>query len=665
MRKKLLLPILFVLALLMCSCGKPRSTDVNTTTTPTESEAPTTTAEPELPTEPPIRLSDYAVEASAGLYDLSSLAEIDGLTLKCASWIDDSHILLVYLSGDYDSIYLYSLSTENGVNKELHHWDGCDMTYELQYLEIVSADPVIICDQASQIFYVYDPNTGGDYVISPYADSDTHYTNTAGNHGLYAVSLDSGAIEYVDRNNTRTVVWEPQENAPYSFTSIIFASDDGRYLICYGTDIYTLSSGYYVLDTQTGMPVGHFSYYSSIKMLDDMIYSMDYNDGELVWEVRQYDDPTNVSRYNVPCEQYPSLFEPQGDTIWTGICVEDSVVLSQYSLQDCEQTYSASLTIGIESGCLFSREFSISPDSSKLVFVAGIWDSFDRVYMWVPSESFVTHDFLGCSTYEDPQDYSFALSEWSEDDEITLLIREIYEKHGINVICGEDVRVDFGDYVTATCSDRFEIIDSLNSLAHTLNRYPEGFFEYLVSDYYLSGINIYLTGKISPAADTSIDNAAAFANTISDYQIIAMDITCYSDEESTIYHEFSHAIYNRITFEENRDQREYFDENYFFTLNPPGFEYYYSYLDENGNGYDWVGSSVNTGSDYYLDYDLNNVYFVDTYSKTYPTEDLARLLEYAMPEGYQLEYMQSPHIRAKLDYYCDVISEMWGIEFRY
>ena len=400
-------------------------------------------------------------------------------------------------------------------------------------------------------------------------------------------------------------------------------------------------------------------------MLDDMIYSMDSNDGELVWEVRQYDDPTNVSRYNVPCEQYPSLFEPQGDTIWTGICVEDSVVLSQYSLQDCEQTYSASLTIGIESGCLFSREFSISPDSSKLVFVAGIWDSFDRVYMWVPSESFVTHDFLGCSTYEDPQDYSFALSEWSEDDEITLLIREIYEKHGINVICGEDVRVDFGDYVTATCSDRFEIIDSLNSLAHTLNRYPEGFFEYLVSDYYLSGINIYLTGKISPAADTSIDNAAAFANTISDYQIIAMDITCYSDEESTIYHEFSHAIYNRITFEENRDQREYFDENYFFTLNPPGFEYYYSYLDENGNGYDWVGSSVNTGSDYYLDYDLNNVYFVDSYSKTYPTEDLARLLEYAMPEGYQLEYMQSPHIRAKLDYYCDVISEMWGIEFRY
>ena len=59
--------------------------------------------------------------------------------------------------------------------------------------------------------------------------------------------------------------------------------------------------------------------------------------------------------------------------------------------------------------------------------------------------------------------------------------------------------------------------------------------------------------------------------------------------------------------------------------------------------------------------DINSVYFVDSYAKTYITEDLARLMEYDMIDPYAgtYDYMKSDKIQAKLNYFYSCIRSVW------
>ena len=64
---------------------------------------------------------------------------------------------------------------------------------------------------------------------------------------------------------------------------------------------------------------------------------------------------------------------------------------------------------------------------------------------------------------------------------------------------------------------------------------------------------------------------------------------------------------------------------------------------------------------YLTDNDVEHIYFIDSYSKTYPTEDRARIIEYSMvPDAYTYEYFESSHLQEKLDYLCDCIRECWN-----
>ena len=51
-----------------------------------------------------------------------------------------------------------------------------------------------------------------------------------------------------------------------------------------------------------------------------------------------------------------------------------------------------------------------------------------------------------------------------------------------------------------------------------------------------------------------------------------------------------------------------------------------------------------------------NAYFMDNYSLTFPTEDRARIFEYAMDSDYSwIDWNQTPHLKAKLNYYAGCI----------
>ena len=89
------------------------------------------------------------------------------------------------------------------------------------------------------------------------------------------------------------------------------------------------------------------------------------------------------------------------------------------------------------------------------------------------------------------------------------------------------------------------------------------------------------------------------------------------------------------------------DEETWSSMNPEDFEYYYAYINENGESYEWAGDPKYTswGNAYYSG-DVDSVYFIDPYSTTFPTEDRARLREYVLanPGGSPESSFESVHL---------------------
>ena len=85
-------------------------------------------------------------------------------------------------------------------------------------------------------------------------------------------------------------------------------------------------------------------------------------------------------------------------------------------------------------------------------------------------------------------------------------------------------------------------------------------------------------------------------------------------------------------------------------MNPAGFSYYNSYIDENGESYEFSGSKAYTAEGGAPD---DEIYFIDAYSKTYSMEDRARLMESLLTGADPLiNYGGCPHIQEKLAYYA-------------
>ena len=98
-----------------------------------------------------------------------------------------------------------------------------------------------------------------------------------------------------------------------------------------------------------------------------------------------------------------------------------------------------------------------------------------------------------------------------------------------------------------------------------------------------------------------------------------------------VYHELFHAIETKVY----SDSQIYYEWN---DLNPEGFEYDYHYRDY----------ASHEGSKYLKD---ESRAFIDAYSMTFPMEDRARIMEYAMTEGNE-RYFQSEIMQEKLYQLC-------------
>ena len=152
-------------------------------------------------------------------------------------------------------------------------------------------------------------------------------------------------------------------------------------------------------------------------------------------------------------------------------------------------------------------------------------------------------------------------------------------------------------------------------------------------------------------ADSNISNASAFATESNGLMQIAFDL--YDDlDPSTVIHELTHAADYRFLGE------GLFSEENWNAMNPDGFSYYYSYIDENGESYEYSGSTDYTAEG---GVPSEEVYFIDPYSKTFPMEDRARLMENLLSgQSPYAGAFRSGHVQEKLTYYFRFLREILG-----
>lgn len=181
-------------------------------------------------------------------------------------------------------------------------------------------------------------------------------------------------------------------------------------------------------------------------------------------------------------------------------------------------------------------------------------------------------------------------------------------------------------------NEALTISRALKQLEQALANYPDGFFSQFRTESQDSGIYLMLVGAIS--SDDPI-NVAAFEFGLGAREYIGLDISFY-ELRGNLYHELWHATENKIL----RSSFSGFYDGSWDACNPEGFAYRYAYNLSDQNGTLWQGTY--TGGD-------QEFYFVDDYSKTYPKEDRARIMEYVMGDDALAQaVLRSPAIRQKL-----------------
>lgn len=224
-------------------------------------------------------------------------------------------------------------------------------------------------------------------------------------------------------------------------------------------------------------------------------------------------------------------------------------------------------------------------------------------------------------------------------DEMEAAVRQRVDalqiEYGLNILVGQDCDTYFYDFEVEPVTDWMLISDALDILEDALEDYPEDFFLQLrYGD--VQSVVIQLVGTLTATNSQYTDSYTAFVQDEYSSQVMVVDIQIA--EEQTYYHEFSHIIDSYLAWDAMNRQDALFSEEAWNALNPdwfPGYTYDYSW------------------QQYVEDYSC----FVDSYSTIKPTEDRARVLEYAMVDYGYYTFEGSDTLMEKLSYYCRCIRD--------
>ena len=221
----------------------------------------------------------------------------------------------------------------------------------------------------------------------------------------------------------------------------------------------------------------------------------------------------------------------------------------------------------------------------------------------------------------------------------SLYAQELSSKYGIEILVyKEAVSVQPWDYDLEAEYLVPVLQQELEQLDQRLANYPDGFLTTLAGRF--DGIRICIVRSLTGTAESgSLDTASGIQ--FWDGYTACIALSAGLDTEYSLYHELCHLIDTVVLTESGAYDR--WDE-----LNPRGFEY----------DYDYIANQSRDSSAYLQDSSRS---FIDTYAMSFPKEDRARIMEYAMTPGNE-SYFQSTTMQSKLKLLCEGIREAFGLK---
>jgi len=228
------------------------------------------------------------------------------------------------------------------------------------------------------------------------------------------------------------------------------------------------------------------------------------------------------------------------------------------------------------------------------------------------------------------------------DGDLSSLSREAFqlgERYGIRILIGEDATAEEPWDYCLTAEPLVPILrQELTLLEQRLSHYPEEILLQTASHF--DRLNLCLVRSATgTSGEGSLNRATGvqFLEGSEAYVVIAAG----RFSEHALYHELFHLMETHIFSESKAFDR--WDE-----LNPAGFQYDYDYA-----------ANALRDSGVYLFQDHRA--FVDTYSMSFPKEDRARIMEYAMLPG-NSDLFRTDVMQNKLRTLCTGIREAYGLE---
>ncbi len=212
------------------------------------------------------------------------------------------------------------------------------------------------------------------------------------------------------------------------------------------------------------------------------------------------------------------------------------------------------------------------------------------------------------------------------------LATKMNDKFDVNIFIYEKGVRYFQDFYALPSYNDDLTYDRLNKTYDILNYFNKEFFDEFNKNN--NGIEIYLTGKVAPSdLKTQIENPSAYSLVMNNTYIIAIDINT-NDYSRTLCHELMHAIENNMYYLYDNKKLENKPFINWDQYNPKNFKYNNSYVEETNDKY-----TISSGKD---------IYFIDSYSHTFQSEDRARVFEQFCIEDNIFD--KYPNIRKKAEY---------------
>lgn len=317
-----------------------------------------------------------------------------------------------------------------------------------------------------------------------------------------------------------------------------------------------------------------------------------------------------------------------------------STVIALYSVKDSKK-----LSVNIPTGTdrYYTGTMRLA-DHGEIFIDATDDNRYPKLLLWMP-ESISQGESIGVTV----TNRTGLLSH------IDSLRKHIENQYGIKVHYGEDgSRFNAFDYVGEIVTDEIRIYNAITILNSTLSKYPNGIFSEML-DRELDSFEFYLCGKLSGIVAGTLDTALAI--TFTDYETrtkkIACDIGGYYMLDQTIAHELMHVMDDAILNAEIEAEIPYY--SLWLGLLPEGVDYYYYYVDSSGF------EPTDTSFTVIGEINEDDIYFIDTYSKTFPTEDRARIMEYLFKteNGVLSPSIRGEHLIEKCRVLCIILRKVF------